>query len=596
MIERAVIEEIVGRTDIHNLISSYVTLQRAASVYKGLCPFHSERTPSFTVYPSNGSFYCFGCGAGGNAITFVKKAENLDFEDAVEFLAKRAGITVKRDARDDGGRRYDRSKLFNMNRDAAKFFHANLYENDPGSQLALKYLREKRGLSNSTIKHFGLGYAPSNGNLFYKYMRSKGYTDDELVVGFLCAKSERNGSVFSAFRNRVMFPIIDVSGNVIAFGGRVMDDSQPKYKNSSDTPVYKKSKNLFALNYARQSCAESMILCEGYLDVIALHASGFTNAVATLGTAITPEQARLMSRYTKKIYISYDSDEAGQKAASKALAMLEEVGLEVRVLKMQGAKDPDEFIKTFGADSFQKLLAGSSTKFDFNMDKVLSKYNISIPQDRIDACSELCKVIARVYSSAEREVYIAELSKRLEIDIRSIKSDVEKNIRKNLKESEKKELQRMHQAAGGLFDRVNPEFIKSPSLARAEESVLGMLLLYPDIRSFVFDKSGITLAEEDFYTEFGRKIFKFVFQNSDKGALDESQIDNYFSADEVGRITQMKISRMTLENNDIKVFEEIANRMKTMVSQKKSQDSASSLEDLTEIINKKRKLLDGNSD
>ncbi len=595
MIERAVIEEILGRTDIHTLISSYVSLQRAASVYKGLCPFHSERSPSFTVYPSNGSFYCFGCGAGGNAITFVKKAENMDFEDAVEFLAKRAGITIKRSATDAEGKRYDRSKLLQMNKDAAKFFHASLFEKNPDSSAALEYLQKKRGLSNATIKHFGLGFAPSNGKMFYSYMRSKGYTDEELVVGFLCGKSERDGSVFSSFRNRVMFPIIDVSGNVIAFGGRVMDDSKPKYKNSSDTPVYKKSKNIFALNYARQSCAESMILCEGYLDAIALHAAGFSNAVATLGTAITPEQARLMSRYTKKIFISYDSDEPGQVAATKALKMLEEVGLEVRVLKMKGAKDPDEFIKSFGADSYRKLIEVSSTKFDFNMDKVLSKYDITVPQEKIDACSELCKVISYVYSSAEREVYMRELSKRLEIDYKSIEQDVQKNISKNKKANEKAETQRMHQATAGYFDRVNPDFVKSPSLARAEESVLGMLLLYADVRSYAFDTEGF-LSEEDFFTEFGKRVFAYIKTNTENGTFNENEIDNYFSADEVGRITQMKISRMSLDNNDKKVFIDIATRMKRMVSGKKNEDSASSLEDLNDIINKKRRMLDGNGE
>ena len=333
-----------------------------------------------------------------------------------------------------------------------------------------------------------------------------------------------------------------------------------------------------------------MILCEGYLDVIALHAAGFSNAVATLGTAITPEQARLMSRYTKKVYISYDSDEAGQKAATKALQMLEEVGLEVRVLKMQGAKDPDEYIKTFGADAFRKLLDGSSTKFDFNMDKVLSKYNVSIPQDKIDACSELCKVISFVYSSAEREVYMRELSKKLDIDFKSIKNDVEKNIRKNAREEGKKETQRMHQATAGFFDRINPDFIKAPSLARAEESVLGMLLLYHDIRAHTFASEGY-LSTDDFFTEFGKKVFAFISENTQNGNLDESQIDNYFSPEEVGRITQMKISRMSLENNDKGVYKDIVDRMKQMVREKKNADSVSSLEDLNDIINKKREKL-----
>ena len=336
MISKETIDLVLMRNDIESLIGSYVSLKRAGSNLKGLCPFHSEKSPSFTVYPQYNSFYCFGCGAGGDAITFIKKRENLDYPDAVEFLANRAGITIVHDEKQGAYKaapRFDRAKMFKMNADAARFFHNALFADTPTARAALDYFVNKRGLSLATVKHFGLGYAPDSFDVFSKYMLSKGYTYDELVAGFLCGKSER-GTYYDAFRNRVMFPIIDVTGNVIAFGGRVMDDSKPKYKNSSDTPVFKKSRNLFALNFARLTCAEEIILCEGYMDVIAMHAAGFTNAVATLGTAITSEQARMMSRYTKKVIISYDADEAGQKAAARAIKMLTEVGLDVTILKV----------------------------------------------------------------------------------------------------------------------------------------------------------------------------------------------------------------------------------------------------------------------
>ena len=298
MISRETIEEILIRTDIQTLVSGYVSLKRAGSNLKGLCPFHSEKSPSFTVYPGSSSFFCFGCGAGGDQISFIMRMEHLDYPDAVQFLAKRAGITiVDSDVSSYSSQpRFDKKRMYQMNTDAAKFFNANLFSDNPDAKAALSYFTDNRKLSVATIKHFGLGYAPNSFDTFSKYMLKKGYTYEELVAGYLCGKSER-GHYYDSFRNRVMFPIIDVSGNVIAFGGRVMDDSKPKYLNSSDTPVFKKLRNLFALNFARHTCQETLILCEGYMDVIALHAVGITNAVATLGTAITSEQARIMSRY-----------------------------------------------------------------------------------------------------------------------------------------------------------------------------------------------------------------------------------------------------------------------------------------------------------
>ncbi|MCQ2385809.1 MAG: DNA primase, partial [Clostridia bacterium] len=354
MIDRQTVEEILSRTDLPTLIGSYVSLKKAGSNMVGLCPFHSEKSPSFTVFPSDNSFYCFGCGVGGNAITFLRKAENLEFADALSVLAKRAGVTLRL-YEDRVKSKYSRQRFFEMNKEAARFFHNALLENNPGAKNALAYLTQKRKLSMSTVNHFGLGYAP-DGFSFVRFMKEKGFTEEELTVGYLCRKSEK-GNLYSLFRNRVMFPIIDMSGNVIAFGGRVMDDeTKPKYLNSSDTPVFKKSRNLFALNFSHQNAKEQIILCEGYMDVIALHAAGFPFAVASLGTALTEEQARLLTRYTQKVILSYDADEAGQNAADRALKIFEGVGLETVILRVDGAKDPDEYIRKNGAEKFRELL------------------------------------------------------------------------------------------------------------------------------------------------------------------------------------------------------------------------------------------------
>lgn len=588
MISKETIDQVLMRNDIENLIGSYISLKRAGSNLKGLCPFHSEKTPSFTVYPADNSFYCFGCGAGGDAITFIRKRENLDYPDAVEFLANRAGITIVRDEIGDKYSRaskFDRAKMFKMNVDAAKYFNRCLFSDNPDAKAALAYFTEKRGLSIATIKHFGLGFAPNSFDQFSKYMLAKGYTFEELEAGFLCGKSER-GTYYDAFRNRVMFPIIDVSGNVIAFGGRVMDDSKPKYKNSSDTPVFKKSRNLFALNFARHHCSESIVLCEGYMDVIALHSAGFENAVATLGTAITSEQARLMSRYTKKVIISYDADEAGQKAAMRAIKLLSDVGLDVTILKVPGAKDPDEYIKSFGAEKFKTLLSESKSKFDYNFEAILSRYNLDSSNDKIKALGESEKLISEVYSSAERDIYIKTVAQKFEVDPRSVKLDIDKFIRKGNALKRKEESNRIKQEAIGYTDKVNPDFIKAPAVAKKEEAVLGLLLLYPEHRKRVFENN--TLTSEDFYTELNRRIFEYLKRAYFEFEDSHTDINEAFSDDEVGRITRMKIGRMNLTENGNGVLDDAIETLKKSLSKKMATQNTS-FEDLNKILERKNK-------
>lgn len=553
MIPREFIEELKARCDLEEVIGSYIPLKRAGANMSGCCPFHSEKTPSFTVFPDK-HFYCFGCGAGGDVVTFIMRQENLDYTGAIEFLANRAGLAVPRtgEKREEGVKR---ARVLDMNREAARYFRAMLFS-DQGRE-AMAYLQSRK-LDGATIKRFGLGYAPASFGGLCDHLHKLGYTDEEMVAAFLCGKSQKTGRPYDYFRNRVMFPIIDVAGNVIAFGGRVMDDSKPKYLNSSDTPAFKKSRNLFALNYAKGNCTEQMILCEGYMDVIALHAAGFPCAVATLGTAITPEQARLMTKYTQRVVISYDSDEAGQRAAQKALRILGEVGLETRVLRMNGAKDPDEYIKTYGADRFRQLLAGSATGFEYRLETVLAHHDPAVPEEKIKASAELCRIIAGTYSSVEREVYVNETAKRLELPVDVLRHDVEREVNRMRRERRQQEGKDAQAAASGFGDRVNPDAAKNMRVARTEETVLGLMLLYDEHRAAVAG-GAVSLEEEDFFTEFNRRVFAAVMalERSDAG-FDMSLLGESFTPDEVGRLERMRLNRRELSENGISVLRESA--------------------------------------
>lgn len=535
MISEAVVEEVKYRNDIEDVISSYVALKRAGSNMSGLCPFHSERTPSFTVFGASHSFYCFGCGAGGDVITFIMKIENLDYVSALEFLCNRAGIPFSNDDSKDGNEpAVKKTRIIEMNREAARFFFNELTKSKP----ALDYLSGRK-LPMPLIRHFGLGYSPDGFGNLYNHMHSKGYTDDELTAGFLCGISQKTHRPYDMFRNRVMFPIVDVSGNVIAFGGRVMDNSMPKYLNSSDTPAFKKSRNLFALNFARNSCSERMILCEGYMDVIALHGAGFTNAVATLGTAMTQEHARIMKRYTKQVIISYDSDTAGQNAADKAFRFLSEAGVEARILRMEGAKDPDEYIKKFGSERFKLLLDKSYSQFDFKFNNILAKYDISINSEKVKAAKDAVALISDIYSTVEREIYIIQVSDKLSIPAESLKNDVERNIRKNKSKDKNSEFVNVVHQTQGIGDRINPDYMKNTKAARAEEAILGMLLIRYE---YINDEP---ITSDDFFTEFNRRVFEAVVQCNGNFSL----LGSCFSPDEMGRITKMKVARELLTNN-----------------------------------------------
>jgi DNA primase len=385
-------------------------------------------------------------------------------------------------------------------------------------------------------------------------MKGLGYTEEELIAAFLCGKSQKTGRAFDMFRNRVIFPVIDTAGNIVAFGGRVMDDSKPKYLNSSDTPGFKKSRILFGLNYAKNNCAEQMILCEGYMDTIAMHAAGFENAVATLGTAITPEHARLLARYTKRVIINYDSDEAGQRAANKAMALLDEVGLEVRVLKLTGAKDADEYIRTYGADAFRSVIENSHTAFDFKLRNVLGRYDLTAADGKIRAAREVTSIIAATASGVERELYIQTSAKQLGISADSLSNDVKRARAKRFREMKKQESKAAQMEARSFGDRVNPDAAKDPAAAAAEEAALGLLMVYPEHRKAV-TAGRVVLTAEDFFTDLGKRTFERVMESekSDNG-YSFSALGEFFDPDEMGRLVRICQDRQSLSNNDESVL------------------------------------------
>lgn len=572
------VEELKYRNKIDDVISSYVNLKRTGSNKTGLCPFHSEKTPSFTVFTNTETFHCFGCGAGGDVITFIMRAENLEYTAALEFLAKRAGMEMPVD-NEHKSEMLKRSRILEMNKDAAKFFNQMLYS--PEAERARAYL-EKRKLSSAAVKRFGLGYAPDSFDALRNHMKKLGYSDAELKEAFLCGKSERTGKFFDYFRGRLIFPIIDNFSNVIAFGGRAINDEiKPKYLNTSDTPVFKKSRNLFALNFARSCADEYIILCEGYMDVIAVNMAGFSNAVATLGTALTSEQARIMAKYTKKVVISYDSDDAGQSAAKRAIPLLSEAGIEVSVLKMKDAKDPDEYIKKFGAAKFKLLIEGSRGKFDFLCDTVLKKYDISIPDEKVRAAHEICEIIAGFYSDVERSVYISKAAERLSIEEKSIRTDTERIRKKKIREEDGERMRKIISDTSGYTDNINRERVGNTRAAKAEETIIGLILLYPELFSKAVSEEW-ALCPEDFKTSFGRRIFEALEKLGGKADIGVLAAD--FSVDEISRITDMQRKRAELTKNDESVLFDSIKALR----EEKNETSGDELADAMKILQAKK--------
>ena len=425
MIPHEYIEELTRRTDIVELVGSYVQLKRKGRLYGGLCPFHSEKSPSFYVYPDTQSFYCFGCGAGGDAITFAKKINSIDYPEAVKMLAARAGMPEPQED-DKTGRM--RSRILSMNKEAARFFHACLNSTVEEARQARAYWR-RRGLDDKTIVRFGLGYAPNDGQALYQFLRDKGYNQQELDASGLFKRSP-SGRIYCLFWKRVMTPIFDLRGNIIAFGGRVLDDSKPKYVNSPETLVYHKSDTVFALQIAKRSASRRFVLCEGYMDVISMQQAGIDTAVCACGTALTPDQVRLISEYANEVILSYDSDEAGQKATLRSLELFRNSPVKVGVLQIPGAKDPDEYIKKYGAERFKALLDGVGNALDFRLGRLRSQYDLSQDAQRLEYVKQAVDLLAERSSPTEQEVYAGRLAEETNISKAAIMTQLGTAVKK----------------------------------------------------------------------------------------------------------------------------------------------------------------------
>lgn len=511
------IRELIARNDIESVASSYVNFKRRGKNLVGLCPFHGEKTPSFNLYPETESFYCFGCGAGGDVITFIKRIENLDYIDAVKFLANRSGMQMPEDTRDDRTS-YLRMRILEANREAAKFFHAQL--STPAGRIALDYYR-KRGYTDATIRHFGLGYAPNEWDALGKHLRGKGFKDEELQAAFLTRRG-KNGGTYDLFRGRVMIPIIDIRGAVVGFGGRVLDDSKPKYINTENTLAYSKSNNLFALNFAKASGRE-LILCEGYMDVIAMHQAGFTNAVAALGTAFPQEQVRLITRYADKVNLIFDADEAGQKATRRALEALRPTGIDIKVITVPDGKDPDEFIRKNGASKFRLLMERSSNAMEYRLMNLASAQDISTPDGKVRYLKEATALLAGC-SAVERDVYAGRLSKDLGVSKEAILQQIKDVARRKERAEERQELSRVMKQDAAVLRKINPDAEKFPRAAQAEEALIGVLILHPDLIS----KAVAVLPAEKMVTAFNRRVYQYLAGRKEAGLLIELP---FFSAD-----------------------------------------------------------------
>ena len=471
----AFLDELTARNPIEDVVGQYVTLKRSGSNLFGLCPFHGEKTASFSVSPDKGIFYCFGCHKGGGVINFQMEIEGLSSPDAVRTLARRAGMEVPDDEQYQSRYR-QQERLWALSKEAARFFNAQLYA--PQGREGLAYA-QKRGMPQSTLTKFGIGFAPDSWDALTKAMLAKGYTEEELRESGLVSVSQKNGRIYDRFRNRLMFPIIDVRGNVIGFGGRVMDDSTPKYLNSPETIIFNKRKNLFALNLAKKSKLGYLILVEGYMDAVALHQYGFDCAVASLGTSLTEEHATLLSRYTEQVVLIYDGDQAGQNATQRAIPMLEKAGLQVKVLKMRDAKDPDEYLKKFGADRFRLLLEESSNRVEYQLNAILKKYDLSLDEERVRFIAEASEFIAGLGNAVQREIYGTRAAEAASISYDAIKIEINKAY-KRLQAREKKKQEKIDLSpARNLQPKARSIRYDNMKSAMAEEEILAMILREP---------------------------------------------------------------------------------------------------------------------
>lgn len=524
------LSELRMRCDIEQIISSYVPLRRRGKNLVGLCPFHNEKTPSFTVYPETESFYCFGCAAGGEVISFIRRIENLDYVEAVRFLCERAGMNMPEDGY-DSSMAQKRKRMYEINREAARFFHETLFS--PEGKAGLDYYKS-RGYSKKTLVRFGMGYAPNDWRKLLFHMKEKGYSYEELYDANLANKSEKNGKVnfYDNFRNRVIVPIIDPRGNVVAFGGRVLDDSKPKYVNTSDTLVYKKSLGVFGLNFAKNSKEKSLILVEGYMDAISLHQAGFDNAIACLGTALTSEMAHLLSRYTDEIILSYDADEAGQKATQRAIGIFSSIGMKLRVLQLSGGKDPDEILKKYGPERFRNLIDGASNDIEFELLKAKKDFDLASSDGKMKYLTKACEILADTGDSIAQDIYASKLAEELAVEKQTVTVRIGQLRRRKMNVRQKQKFSAIEQKTLTETNREALRTGKPIRVLKAEKRILSLLFRNPDFLPLLDGNIDIG----DFSDETNKKLFTVLsekIKNGDSlelGCFAETLSDSEMSA------------------------------------------------------------------
>jgi len=504
------IDELVARNPIEDVVGQYVNLKRSGGNLFGLCPFHGEKTASFSVAPDKGIYYCFGCHKGGGVINFQMEVEGLSYPDAVRALAKRVGMTVPEDEQYQSRYR-QQERLWALHKEAARFFHSQLYA--PVGKTALEYALG-RGMSKSILTTFGVGYAPDSWDSMVKAMRAKGYTDQELTDSGLVTVSQKNGNLFDRFRDRLMFPIIDVRGNVIAFGGRTIknDKDTAKYLNSPETMIFNKRMNLFGLNLAKKSKENALILVEGNIDVVALHQYGFDNAVASLGTSLTEEQATLITRYAEQVILIYDGDSAGQNATKRAIPILEKAGLQVKVLQIRDAKDPDEFLKKFGADKFRLLLEESSNRVEYQLNAIRRKYDLSIDDQRVKYLQESADLISTLGSAVQQEVYGHRVAEAAKISFEAMKEEIRRAFKRRTAREKKKQEAIDLAPAKALQPKSRTIRYDNMKSAMAEEGVIALALREPALLDLAAD-----LKMQEFSAPLLGKVFSQLQSRHQQG-------------------------------------------------------------------------------
>ena len=598
---REFLEELKLRNNIEEVIGRVVTLKRAGSNLVGNCPFHSERTPSFTVFPATSSYYCFGCGAGGDVVTFVMQTENIEYPEAIEFLAKRAGIKVEEnyEARKEQVPTVKRDRMFELNKEAARFFYKSLLA--PSGANARAYL-EQRQFTSTTIKRFGIGYAPDapyGKAPLCDHLMSLGFTPFEISSAFLGGESKKNGRMYDMFRNRLMFPVFDVNGEVVAFSGRRLnEEDERKYINTSDTPVFKKSRILFGLNIAKNTDSGTLILCEGAPDAIAMHQAGFDNAIATLGTAITSEHARIIARYCRTVYLAYDIDKAGRRATLKGIDLLNQVGVDTKIINLGNeAKDPDEYIKKFGANSFRAKLTGSSGQIDYRIDEIISRFDVTVAEDKLRAVDEITSFISTFASRPEREVYASRAAEKLGLTFTSMHEEVERKAKRQESKAKKTVVNNALREQSGFGGSANTDKLRFSSEASHEEAILGLLL----IRSDFGPEAVKRLTEDDFATSLNKKIFTLFHDEFVEGREVLLSKDGVLTPREIGALENCRASRLALGDITLTALNSHIDALKTLrerndYDKKIEQDPASALNEyLNKIKNKKSKKQEDNN-